>query len=94
MRHLYSLDKLDFPVLIRHRLPGCCPLMCNIVESLNLKEILIRICEEFQKQATKEDTEKDDEEKREKTQERISDYDVDCPVCTAVLEDEKGLQDD
>ena len=58
-------------------------------------------CEEFQKQATKEDTEKDDEEKREKTQERNSDsdectcdFDVDCPACTAVLEDEKCLQDD
>ena len=58
-------------------------------------------CEEFQKQATKEDTEKDDEIEREKAKERNSDsdectcdYDVDCPACTAVLENEKGLQDD
>ena len=55
-------------------------------------------CEEFERKAVKEDTSSDDDEENEEKAggktECTCDYDVDCPACTAVLEDEKGLQDD
>ena len=49
-------------------------------------------CEELERNTVRDDTENDDDE--ENSEECTCDYDVNCPVCTAVLEDEKCLQDD
>ena len=48
--------------------------------------------EEVERNTVRYDTENDDDE--ENSKEYTCDYDVNCPVCTAVLEDEKCLQDD
>ena len=49
-------------------------------------------CEELERNTVRDDTENDDDE--ENSEECTCDYDVNCPVCTAVLEDEKCWQDD
>ena len=53
-------------------------------------------CEEFVREAVKEDTKSDDDEEEEEADgktgnsiECTCDYDVECPACTTLLEDEK-----